>query len=100
MWQQCDVTPHNTNLSPSVIPNLIRNLIIEQTCEEEHTSPHYNKPLALCHSKLDLESHTKPRVTATMDAPCCPHVPYIQRILTKFSMRFRVVARNDMGGAA
>ena len=54
---------------------------------------------SFCHSKLDLESHTKPRVTATKDdkhgVPYCSQVPHIKRMLTKFSMRFRVGARND-----
>ena len=56
---------------------------------------------SFCHSKLDLESHTKPRVTATKDAwirkpPLIAHTTLTSKEYSQSqSMRFRVVARND-----
>ena len=54
------------NLTPhNCHSELDQGILIERTCEEEHTFPRYNRPLALCHSELDSESHTKLGVTAT-----------------------------------
>ena len=94
------VLPHNTNPFTTVIPNLIRNLIIERTCEEGHTLPLYNRPFTTVIPNLIwnliLSQGLLPRwMTKHGAPPCCPHVSNIQRMLAKFRMRFRVGARND-----